>query len=197
MPAPDKAAAPGQKLPEEHPEMPRRDPHAAPAPEGEAIDAPTQFEGLSLSPPEQWEAVRPEPSRLGPQFTPRAVFRLPSSTDEAVTARLTHFPNMRHVPTAENLKRWYAEFRQPDGRTTADVAQQETFEVEGIKITLVDVSGTRMGRGGAPQADYRMLAAVIEHPEGPHFLKVVGPQADVAQCRESVVQYLRSAKANP
>ena len=41
-----------------------------------------------------------------------------------------------------NLQRWYGQFEQPDGRPSSEAAQLQETTVDGIKITVVDVSGT-------------------------------------------------------
>ncbi len=83
--------------------------------------------------------------------------------------------------TEANLKRWYAQFRQPDGGSTEEAAKVEKIQVAGMKVTLVDVAGTyvaetRPGSGKrVDRPDQRMLAAIVEAPGGPHYLKLVGP----------------------
>jgi hypothetical protein len=57
--------------------------------------------------------------------------------------------------------------------------------VNGLKVTSVDLSGTytaapmKPGAVAGPKPDTRMLAAAIEGPGGPWFLRVVGPAVTV------------------
>jgi hypothetical protein len=152
--------------------------------------APTSFPGIKLTPPAEWQAF----DASGTPMAPVAAFVLPApegATGEA-EARLTHFPNMRNMPAQDNLDRWFGQVQQPDGKPTKDAAKVETFEAGGAKITVADMTGTI---GGA--TEQRMIAAIIEHPQGPHFLKVTGPQATMARWADSVTAYLKSAQVEP
>ena len=39
-----------------------------------------------------------------------------------------------------------------------------------------------------------MIAAIIEHPNGPHFVKAVGPVNTIEHWRESIITYLKSSR---
>ncbi|HRX84499.1 MAG TPA: hypothetical protein P5572_05715 [Phycisphaerae bacterium] len=149
--------------------------------------APTQFEGLTLTPPDGWKPF----DASGGMMAPVAAFLLPPADGATgdTEARLTYFPNMHGMPAQMNLDRWFGQVQQPDGKATKDVAKVEEFDAGGAKITVADMTGTIGG-----QTDQRMIAAIIEHPKGPHFLKVAGPAATVAKWHDSVIDYLKSAK---
>ncbi|MCB9849832.1 MAG: hypothetical protein H6817_03930 [Phycisphaerales bacterium] len=149
--------------------------------------APTEFAGLSLTPPEGWKAY----DASGGPMAPVAAFVLAKADGDSADgiARLTHFPGMKSIPLEMNLERWYRQVQQPDGSNTKDVAKMETIDAGGAKITVVDMSGNISGA-----EKQRMIAAVIEHPNGPHFLKVVGPEATMAKWHDSIIEYLKSAK---
>lgn len=84
-----------------------------------------------------------------------------------------------------NIQRWLGQMQQPDGRATSDVARRDTRTINGLKVSLLDVSGTYVAemRPGATakhnSPGFRMRTAVIETPRGPYFLKLVGPAATV------------------
>ncbi len=79
-----------------------------------------------------------------------------------------------------NLARWKGQMEGGEAKT------ESVAVAEGIKATLLDVTGSygsgMPGSGAAPTsiADARMLAAVIECPGGPLFMKGVGPKATMA-----------------
>jgi hypothetical protein len=212
-PPTSQAAAPQKPagdLPEGHPPIGLPDGHppvgqnaaAGEAAPGGPIEAPTQFDGIALTPPDGWQAMKPTASGSAMSFTPNAVFVLPKVEGDAEDgeARLTHFPGMKNIPAEANLNRWYAQFTQPSGKPTSEVAVTQSFVVEGVTVTLADMSGTMvtgMGGGGESKPNYRMLAAIIDHPQGPHFLTVKGPAATMERWRESVVEYLKSVKITP
>ena len=157
-------------------------------------EMPTQFVGISMTPPEGWQAFTTAAQGRSMVAPPVGIFILPrvEGDQQDAMVRLTHYPKMREVSLQQNLDRWYGQVRQPDGRQTKDVAKLETFEVKGVTITLVDIPGTI-----GSQPDQRMLAAVIEHPQGPHFLKVQGPEATVNKWKDSVREYLHSVQITP
>jgi len=151
---------------------------------------PTQFTGLVLTPPADWKAFDPAGGPMGPI----AAFLLPAAegTEGDTEARLTYYPGMKQIPLETNLDRWYGQVQQPDGRPTKEVAKVETIEAGGAKITITDMSGSIAGVAGQ-----RMIAAAIEHPQGPHFLKVTGPEATLASQYDAIMQYLKSAQVQP
>lgn len=85
----------------------------------------------------------------------------------------------------KNLERWYGQFEQPDGKPSKDVAQTTEKTVADMKVTRVEVGGryvaeVRPGAGerhDVPNA--RMLAAIVEAPDGAYYFKLVGPETTV------------------
>jgi len=81
----------------------------------------------------------------------------------------------------ENVARWVGQFEQSDGTPSSQAARITEREVNGLQVTLVDVSGTYsamtpMGSRGGPATDQRMLGAIARGPQGPVFFKMVGPR---------------------
>jgi hypothetical protein len=81
------------------------------------------------------------------------------------------------------------------------VAKTTTIESKsGLKITLLDVSGTYVAEVTPGSTEhfnkpgFRQLAAVVDTPNGPHFVKVVGPAATVAKWEDSVMSFLKSLR---
>jgi hypothetical protein len=73
-----------------------------------------------------------------------------------------------------NIDRWIGQFQSVDG-----APEQSVEEVAGMKVHLVDVTGTftvgaAMG-GGEARANWRMLGAIVESPAGNYFFKLTGP----------------------
>lgn len=138
------------------------------------------FEGLSFTLPASWKVETPSSSmRL-------AQYRVSSGGEsEDGECAVFHFPGTGGSVRA-NLDRWYGQFQQPGGGNTADLAKVEKFEAGGFLVTQVDVSGTYtgstgpMGGGGEPMPGYRMVAGVVETPQGPWFLKCTGPEQVMA-----------------
>lgn len=99
-----------------------------------------------------------------------------------------------------NLDRWLGQMEQPDGKPSKAVAKTSTLAANGLKITVLDVTGryvaetspgsnTRLNKPG-----FRMKAAVIETPKGPYFVKLTGPAKTVERWDASFAGFLKSAR---
>jgi len=166
------------------------------------VEGPLTLAGVSFSIPVGWERVAPSTASGMISATRKAQFRLPKTDNEPedVTIAITHFPGMKGMDEA-NLARWYGQFTQPDGRPTVSVATRLDVELDGASFKLVDIPGTMgsagpMMGGGGSKKNYRMLAAIIDHAEGPHFLKATGPSVGVERWKSSIVAFLKSAKVS-
>ena len=126
-----------------------------------------------------------------------AQYRLPKVAGDAEDASLVlyFFGQGQGGSTAANIERWVAQMKQADDSSTA---KQENFEMNGLKVTTVDVSGTYVAETAPGSGTfhnnpgYRLRAAVVETPKGSYFVKLVGPEKTVAQWNESFLSYLRS-----
>lgn len=99
-----------------------------------------------------------------------------------------------------NMQRWIGQMQQPDGKPSAAAASRETRTVNGLKLTLVDVSGTytaEMSPGSSAHNDkphFRLRAGVVETPNGPYFLKLTGPEKTVARWDAAFREFVSSMK---
>ncbi len=79
-----------------------------------------------------------------------------------------------------NIDRWVGQMEQPDGGAEGK-ARRDAQTVNGLKVTMVDVSGTYIAemRPGAAEhfnkPGFRLRAAVVETPRGPYYIKMTGP----------------------
>ena len=111
---------------------------------------------------------------------------------------LYYFGQGQGGSVAANIERWIGQMKQTDGKTSKEVAKEEHFDVKGLKVTTVDIAGTYVaettpGSGTFEnKPGYRLLAAVVETPNGPYFLKLVGPEKTVARWNESFFGFLKS-----
>jgi hypothetical protein len=99
-----------------------------------------------------------------------------------------------------NIDRWIGQMQQPDGGKSSEVAKRSTRTVNGLPVTLVDVSGTYVAEmtPGSSQRhnspNFRLRAAVVTTPNGPYFIKLTGPAATVAAAEPAFEQFLSSIK---
>src|SRR5215216_2648109 len=111
---------------------------------------------------------------------------------------LYYFGQGQGGSAAANIERWVGQMKQTDDRSSRELAKEERFDVNGLKVATVDVAGTYVaettpGSGTFEnKPGYRLLAAVVETPNGPYFLKLVGPEKTVARWNESFLSFLKS-----
>jgi hypothetical protein len=104
---------------------------------------------------------------------------------------------------AANVDRWIGQIQQPDGTASNDKARREARTVNGLKVSLVDVSGTYVAevRPGATdrhnKPNFRLRAAVVETPRGPYFIKMTGPAKTVAAADADFKTFVGSLRVTP
>jgi|SRR6185503_11895162 len=151
---------------------------------------------LRLKAPDGWVSERPTSSMRVSQY------QLPAAPGDSEAASLVvyYFGAGQGGSVDANLDRWIGQMQTADGRPTKGTARTETTTVNGMKVTLLDVTGTYaagdMGGGGAPSSkpNYRMRAGVIETPKGAYFIKLVGPEKTVARWDSSFQEFIKSAE---
>ena len=154
--------------------------------------------GLTMTPPAAW--VR-ESVSAGP-LAPKAAFSLPpvEGDPHKCTLRITHYPNMKGMPGIDdmNINRWLRQVTKADGSPhTRDQAKIEVSEFGHVRLTILDLSGTvstGMGPAASKLPGHRMIAAIVDHPRGPHFVKVVGGLPTIKKWRDAILTFLKSAK---
>lgn len=94
----------------------------------------------------------------------------------------------------ENLARWVGQMDVEPGTEP----RRDAFAAGPFRVTWVDVEGTlkpsMMGTGpDTPQPGSRLLAAVVEGPQGPWFFKATGPAETLDAARDDFLAMLRGA----
>src|SRR5258706_9269124 len=139
---------------------------------------------LKFTSPAGWKEVPVSSSMRKAQFV------LPKAAGDTDDGQLIvfYFGQGQGGMVESNVDRWKGMFTTSDGKPVGDEAvKRGSFEASGMKVTTVDISGryqdAPMGRpdpAGPTAKDYRMLAAIVETPEGPWFFKATGPMATMA-----------------
>lgn len=168
---------------------------AAPAPSAPMGGA-TGGAGLSYDAPDTWKQVPPGSPMRSDQYV------LPAADEDAEDGELAVFSMGVGGGVMANVDRWRKQFAAPDGSPVGDDAfHHEVREVNGLKVTVVDVAGrfqpTSMTFGGAapdPKDDYRMLAAIVEMPGGAWFFKGTGPQTTMSAHEDAFNALIESFK---
>jgi hypothetical protein len=102
-----------------------------------------------------------------------------------------------------NIERWLGQMQQPDGRPSKDLAARSTRTVNGLAVSLVDVSGTYVAETSPGSGErlnrpgYRLRAAVVQTPKGPYFIKLTGPAKTIAAEDAAFEAFIASLRFTP
>ena len=152
--------------------------------------------GLHFKTPDGWASETPTSSMRVAQY------RLPAAEGDSEAASLVvyYFGAGQGGSVEANFDRWTSQILQPDGSSSKSKAKTETMTVNGMKTTLLDVSGTYAGGGmagdssGPNKPNFRMRAGVLETPKGAYFVKLVGPEKTVGKWDDAFIAFLKSAE---
>jgi hypothetical protein len=96
-----------------------------------------------------------------------------------------------------NIERWTRQFETDAGGVTP---KQTTREVNGMKVTRVELTGTyrgmmMTGAPAQPKTGYKLLGAIVETPSGLWFFKMTGPAATVKAATKTFDDMIASIHA--
>src|SRR5689334_2787039 len=93
---------------------------------------------LKFDAPPEWVSKPPASSMRVAEFA------LPKTAGDSEDATLTifFFGATQGGDVQANIDRWISQMSQPDGRASKDVAKTSTMTSHGLKISMVDVTGT-------------------------------------------------------
>src|SRR5262249_39873259 len=138
--------------------------------------------GLAFTTPDGWKSTPPASSMRVAEFTlPRAA----GDSEDAVL--IVYYFGGSGGSVDANMQSWIGQKQQADGQPASAVATKESRKVNGLTVSLVDVSGTytaEMSPGSTAHLNkprFRMRAGVVETSNGPYFIKLTGPQQTVAK----------------
>lgn len=150
---------------------------------------------LTWTAPSQWVVDRPSsPMR-------RAQYRIDGPAGPAECA-VFYFGRVDAGDAKASASHWTTLFRTPDGAVVDDARISETM-VGDVRVTRVEVNGAYAGGiSGAPAADkprpdHELLGAIAHGPDGPLFLRIVGPRATIEAARADFDTLIRSLARAP
>jgi len=145
--------------------------------------------GMEWSVPKRWTAMPAREMRVATYAVPKA-----DGDAEDGECYAAFFPGSGGNVEA-NIERWVGQFE------SAEVSGKESKEINGLKVSTVQVTGTYSGMGGGmmmgqgvKKEHYRLLGAVVEAPEGLVFFKCTGPSKTVAAAEAEYNTLLQSLK---
>jgi hypothetical protein len=192
---------------------------AAPAPEppaaasSEPAKPAASAPAAPAMPPASNDAVRAggltwaagTPFRQRPPKSSMRVAEYGVDGDESAELAVFYFGADQGGSIENNMSRWIAQFKQPDGSQTQ--AKRSERSVNGMNVALVEASGTYSGGMAMPgmpsrgeQANAGLLGAIAQGPSGgPVFFKLVGSRGGIDQARpgfDALISSIHSANAN-
>lgn len=149
---------------------------------------PTSFEvgAFKFNRPSDWQWV--------PVSSPmrKAQLSVPGK-DGAKPAEITFFhfgPSAGGVEA--NTKRWLGQFQSKDG-----AEKVETKDIGTTKVTFVSTEGTYSsgmpGGPTTPMEGFALLGAILDHTDGPVFVKMTGPASVVQEARAKFTDFVSAA----
>jgi hypothetical protein len=152
--------------------------------------------GLTFATPDGWRQSPPGGSSMRV-----AEFTLPRAAGDAEDAQLiVYYFGGQGGSVDANIERWVGQMHQPDGTSSSAIARKQARTINGLAVTLVDVSGiyvaeTAPGAGARHhKPHFRLRAGVINTPKGPYFIKLTGPERTVTRWDRAYEQFVSSFK---
>lgn len=149
---------------------------------------------LTYTAPSEWVVEKTASSMRVAQY------KLPKADGDSEDGSLVlyYFGQGQGGGTQANIDRWISQMHQPDGSESKARAKSETLTVNGLKVTMVDVSGTYSAEMSPGSGDftskpgYRLRAAVVETPKGSYFAKLTGPEKTISRWDQAFRDYINS-----
>jgi hypothetical protein len=153
--------------------------------------------GISWATPPAWSKQARRPMRV-------ATYLIPSAQDDEEDAECAvyYFGKGQGGSVEANITRWLGQMQDPEGRDIASLMQREDKLWAGLKTTQIDVQGTflfsprPMASEKIPKPGYRMVASIVQAPEGPVFFKLIGPDKTVNRAKAALSELLESLQVN-
>lgn len=192
---PISGAAPRATTPASSGEVPPGHPPVTAVPPPGTANRQAAASGPVYDVPAGWQAQTPKSSMR------KAEFVLPKAEGDSEDGLLImyYFGTGGAGAIDANIARWKGMFSTAEGNAVPDdQVKVSTTESNGLKATLLDVTGrytdAMSGRPDRSGEDFRMLAAILDTPEGPYFFKAVGPAKTMAVHEKAFGEFIASMR---
>lgn len=150
-----------------------------------------ELDGLKSKTPPGWEVAKPS-SKLQMY---RIVLPKVAGDDKDAEMTIFHFGKGGGGSLDANIDRWRKMFDKPTENT-------ERYDVGKVRVTVVDLKGTYLEKFPPfdPNAkvtrrpDYRMFGVYFDSPNGPFFVRAVGPAKTMEQHKKNFDGWLKGFK---
>lgn len=145
--------------------------------------------GLRWSYPETWSKQHDLPMRVATYVLPPA-----EEDTEAGECAVFYFGADQGGGVDMNIQRWGSQF---EGATEA---VKTTTEVNGIPVTIARIEGTYLAPAGpmmesqGKKEGYKLLAAIVEGPQGMVFFKCTGPAKTIDENESGFLALVESIR---
>ena len=157
------------------PEQPKASPQLQELAQAHGGAAPNSVAGVTWSMPQHWAVAPPRQMRVATY----AVSPVEGDPDPAECG-VFYFGNDQGGSVEANIDRWVGQFE------ASDAPVRSSREVNGLKVTLVQIAGTYLAPGGpmmqsqGKKENFKLLGAIVQAPEGSVFFKLTGPAKTIA-----------------
>lgn len=118
---------------------------------------------------------------------------VPDPSGDATKACVAVFSSAGGTVEA-NIDRWAGQVRDASGKPATPSTRTRT--VAGLKVTIVEMSGTYAGMGeGTPRPDWTLRGAIVEIGGGLLFIKMTGPAEGMKACAAAFDSMVDGMKA--
>jgi hypothetical protein len=156
-----------------------------------ALAAEGNAAGVKWVVPAAWKAQAERPMRV-------ATYEIPSAPGaEAGECGVFYFGQGQGGSVEENLSRWAQQFE------AASVPKKTEKTVRGMRVHMIDVSGTYLASGGpmmksqGKKPGYRLIGAIVEAPRGLVFFKCTGPAPTLGKAQADFESLIGSFVKTP
>jgi hypothetical protein len=171
------------------PQMPPAGSAGGMPPQGGMPEAPTTSPGVKWDVPRHWTDAGAGTLRL-------ATYSIPGTGGaEGAQCAVYYFGPGQGGTVDANLERWSNEFKNPSA------AEKSSGEAHGMKVWRINSSGIYLAHSGMmgtgtpeEKADWSLLGAIVDGPNGFLFFKLTGPSATVKGARGDFDAMIKSAK---
>lgn len=134
-----------------------------------------QAAGVAWTIPSRWIILPPRAMRVASYGIPAT-----DAGGEAGECGVFFFGSGQGGDIDANIERWVSQFE------TREQPSRASKEVNGLKVTLIQIAGTYLSPGGpmmqsqGKKENFRLLGAIVGAPEGSVFFKLTGPAKTIA-----------------
>lgn len=149
---------------------------------------------MTVRVPDAWTFVKPR------ALMRRAQFDVPGNSGSA-EAIVFFVGKLGAGPVDANIDRWIRQFTNDDGTAVVDVAPTNR-KIAGFDVVDLEVAGnysggmTPAGTPGPAEPDQRLIASIVSTPDGPYYIRLLGPDKTVAANKAALEAMLQSMQPN-